>query len=262
MLRKMLQYFYTTLLPERTKQTIDLYKNLRLSTVEGFTEKKIIALSPHPDDDILACGGSLHLCSQRGAHVTSVYMTDGRQGSKTITGDDLVALRQDEAHQAAAVIGIDNLVFLDNRDTELTLSAKTTGDLATLFGELQPEAVFLPHLMDNHCDHQATNRIFCALIRSIPPLRCYAWGLWTPLPDYNLAIDVTSCLDVKKQAIMKHKTQLAGSDLIQASLSMMKYYSIMSGRYDGSGWAEVFQVMTSLEYLRLAKVLGWKEKQF
>ena len=41
---------------------------------------RVLVFSPHPDDDILGCGGSLMVHVSKGAKVTIIYMTSGEAG--------------------------------------------------------------------------------------------------------------------------------------------------------------------------------------
>lgn len=76
----------------------------------------------------------------------------------------LVSIRREEAKNAAEVIGINNLIFLEEEDSKLSASHETVNDLRKIFLDIKPGAVFLPSFMDNHIDRLSTNRIFLSLI--------------------------------------------------------------------------------------------------
>lgn len=258
MLRRILRYVYRQLLPADLRQSVDLFPCLRGETIRDcLSEQRILVLSPHPDDDVIGAGGTLHRYHQKGAHITSLYLTDGRAGSRTYAESELIAIRQAEARQAADIVGIDQLIFLDHRDSELALTPETLKELTQVLEKTRPEAVFLPFFLDDHADHMATNRIFLAAAERYPNCLCYAFGLWRLLPTYNFTVDITNCIDLKKQAIQAHASQVAECDLVGGSLGISKYYSIISGRFDGTGWAEVFIRCPLREYKRLAEAVAW-----
>ncbi|HZX48060.1 MAG TPA: PIG-L deacetylase family protein [Nitrospirota bacterium] len=269
-MKGLLRYIYRNLLTARLQRSIDnycyfsgihrsiaIFKHLTMAKIDGLNEKKILILSPHPDDDIIGCGGTLQKYRQKGAEITCLYMTDGRKGNPAYNEDGLAIKRKEEARRAAEVIGINRLIFLDNRDGELTASSLNITELIRILHEIKPDAVFLPFLLDTHRDHMATNRIFLGAIKSMPPFMCYAFGIWTPLPAFNLSVDITPYVDIKRKAMEEHRSQTEWFDLTGASFGLSKYYSIMSNGRDGKGWAEVYIVCPSDEYARLGKAIGW-----
>lgn len=256
-MRKIIRFFYKQLLPKRMRQSIDLFHNLRVSDIESVKEKKILVISPHPDDDVVGCGGLIHKCYLSGAEIVSVYMTDGRKGNSKFNEDELVSVRKEESKRAAKIIGIKKCLFLDNKDGELALSRKTVDELSVIINDLKPEAVFLPFLIDNHNDHMMTNRIFLEASVSLPSIMCYTWGLWSSLPGVNLMVDITKYIDVKREAIEQFKSQIKMSDLVEASLGISKYYSMFIGEESKGKWAELFCACSLAEYRRLASVIDW-----
>ena len=71
------------------------------------------------DDETIACGGVMHRYVKQGASVTIVYMTDGRKGNPNYDGDKLMRLRKAETKAAADIIGVKDLIYLDNPEGEL-----------------------------------------------------------------------------------------------------------------------------------------------
>ena len=256
-MRSILRYVYKNLLPASFSQSIDIFSHLRMPRVDSLKERKILVLSPHPDDDVIGCGGTIHQYYLRGAEITSVYMTDGRKGNPGYEEDELVSIRKEEAKRAAEIVGINRLIFLDNKDSELSVSPETTAELSRIINDLKPEAIILPFLIDNHTDHIATNEIFLSSVNSSHSFMCYAYGIWTPLSAFNLNVDITPHIDLKIKAMEEHRSQTEGFNLVEASLGLTKYYSVMTG--GNNGWAEVFIVCPLNEYKRLAEVIGWRK---
>lgn len=253
-MKRLLKYIYKQLLPSRIRQSIDLFTYLKMLKVDGLCEKKVLVLAPHPDDDIIGCGGTLYRYHLMGSEIAVVYMTDGRKGNNRHKEDDLIFIRQNEARSASRIIGIDRLIFLDNRDAGLAASPKTVTELSEILSDYKPEAVFLPFFMDNHCDHRATSQIFFLAARSFPSCMCYSYGIWTPLPTFNIMSDITTCLQTKILALQEHKSQLEDVDFTEAVKGISRYHSAMSG---GDGYAEIFIACPVKEYQRLGKAIGW-----
>ncbi len=254
MLRAILRYTYKKILPKHMREYVDVFNTLRLSTHDDFTQRRVLVLSPHPDDDILGCAGLLHMYHLRGAQIMSVYMTDGRRGSTTIQEDKLVCIRQQEARQAASIVGIKNVLFLNNKDGELAFNSANVARLTEILKTFKPEAIFLPFFMDSHNDHRLTNRIFLSAVNTLPAMLCYTFGIWNPLTVFNCSVDITPYIEIKKEAVRAHISQMENIDLCEVFLGLNKYYAAISGR---GGWAEVFIVCTSKEYKRLTEVAIW-----
>lgn len=254
-MKNLTRYIYKNLLPARIRQSIDLFAHLRMPKVDGLQEKKVLVLSPHPDDDVIGCGGTLYRYRLTGAEIAVVYMTDGRKGNDRYREDELVRIRQEEAKKASKIIGINRLIFLDNKDSELTPSRKTVTELSAVLNDYKPEAIFLPFFMDNHPDHRATSQIFFSAAGSLTSSMCYSYGIWTPMPTSNIVSDITACFEKKMLALSEHKSQLELMDLTEAAKGLSRYYSILNG---GNGYAELFIACPLNEYRRLGAAIGWK----
>lgn len=256
MIRHAVRYLYRNLLPLPVRRSLDLFAQLRSTAtapIDVPAEKRILVLAPHPDDDIFGCGGTLHRCHLNGSIITSVYLTDGGQGNRAESGD-LVGTRRREAERAAAIIGIDELVFLENRDGQLQCTPEAVSSVARLLERTRPDAVFLPFLLDNHPDHQVTSDIFIeAAARVSGDLVCYGYEIWTPLPVPNCVVDITKELPVKMTAIEQHASQLRDLNLRNAFLGMAQYRSVASGFRNGH--AEAFIRCSLAEYRRLREVV-------
>src|SRR5437667_10674097 len=51
------------------------------SPFQEWNNKTIMIFSPHPDDDIISCGGALAFLSGRGNRLILVYLTNGEKGT-------------------------------------------------------------------------------------------------------------------------------------------------------------------------------------
>lgn len=212
---------------------------------------RVLVLSPHPDDDVIGCGGTLYKHCRAGDEVTVVYLTDGRKGHADPTDEDsLVVERRKEAEAAAKVIGIKNLVFLDNRDTKLKRSTETVEQMSKLLEETRPDIVYLPFFLDNHKDHLAANEIFVASCESGNyRLQCYAYEAWTAIVP-NCVVDISECIAPKLEAIKQHKTQ-ANLDFV-AKVGGLNAYRSMAA--PDTKYAEAFYTCAAKDYVRLFRL--------
>ncbi len=208
-----------------------------------FALKKVMVFAPHPDDDILGCGGTLAQHTKKGAQVTIVYMTSGdAEKLSGVTGPELARIREEEAKKGAAKVGVSDLVFLRHPDGKLARSQEIVKEVAALILKYKPEVIYMPHKEDAHKDHQTTFWIVEKAIREvstvgahrIPLVLCYE--VWTPLQKFTHKIDTSDFIEIKLAALSEHKSQLAGAsntNYVDAVKALNRYRGIMTwvGQY-------------------------------
>lgn len=225
---------------------------------------RVLVLAPHMDDETLGCGGSLRRHVAAGESVTIAYMTDGRKGDPALNArrlppdererleDALAAVRREEATHAAAMLGVRDLRFLDNRDQELRVTPHTRRQVRELLEEIHPDLVYLPFPTDHHPDHRATNRIFLAALavcRATEAPLCCGYEVWAPLAP-NCLVDITSVADLKERALAQFRSQMTTIDFSRCIMGLHAYRSIV--HLHGRGFAEAFVLLPAAAYRRAA----------
>jgi len=213
----------------------------------------VLVAAPHPDDDIIGCGGSMTRLSRAGHRVTIVYMTSGDAGGLTLEGEELARIREDEAKQAAGILGIDDLVFLRNPDGYLEPSRENMLKLVQIIRHRKPDLAYLPHAREDHSDHKATHDLCAEAIRraggpwfreagkepwSVSTTLCYE--VWTPLSEISYVEDITLSMPLKIEAIRSHRSQLAFIPYDDMTMSLNRFRGITTGR---GRYCECFQVL-------------------
>ncbi len=200
--------------------------------------ERILVFSPHPDDDVLGCGGTLIKQVGMGSQVTVVYVTagdasDGWHGTK----EELILTRENEAKKATEKMGISDLVFLRGPDGKLSVTKERVKKVTDLIAKYRPDIIFVPHAKDGHKDHQKTFHIVKqALTKGMhtespwhePLILCYE--VWTPLKNVTHDIDISDVMDKKLSALAEHKSQLAYFDYIQLAKMRGRNRGKTSGR--------------------------------
>jgi N-acetylglucosamine malate deacetylase 1 len=69
---------------------------------------RVLAVSAHPDDLEILCGGTLARFVREGHTVTMCHVSAGDRGSFVHTSEEIAAIRLAEARQAAALIGAEH----------------------------------------------------------------------------------------------------------------------------------------------------------
>jgi LmbE family N-acetylglucosaminyl deacetylase len=222
----------------------------------GYQSLRILVIAPHPDDDILGCGGSIAQHIRKGDCVTIVYMTSGEamENAPRSAAHNLKTLREQEARAAANVLGVTNLIFLCYPDGQLPqpknpeLNAKIVIQLIEKLREHKPDILYIPHKYDKHADHRITNELVLQAIAQTKQAPHEAWlaaltilcyEIWTPLQNANRHVDISHLIDLKLTALRKHASQLNKRAYDDAILGLNRYRGVMMGK--GARYAESFE---------------------
>jgi LmbE family N-acetylglucosaminyl deacetylase len=222
--------------------------------IEDFSERRIVVLAPHFDDESIGCGGVISKHAMAGAEILLVYLTNGRRGRLDLhrTGmsaeeaaradDELSETRKSEARQAAQILGVKRIQFFDAPETLLDATPDLVKRVAEILRFEKPSVVYLPWILDGHCDHLATNRIFRAALCQVPPelrhnIRCRGYEISSPLFATNVA-DISDVIEIKRRAIESFPSQLLCADYVRETLSLNAYRSRHCSA--GKGYAEAF----------------------
>lgn len=180
--------------------------------------ERLLVLAPHPDDEVIGCGGVVALHLEANRKVRVVVATDGTAAEAA--GDDRDAYRiRREAESSAALErlgrGVD-LQFLRFRDRELDASRDLlAAQLRAQLETFKPDLVLVPSPIEFHPDHLTLSRVFCAVIERDPSLfadlavaRVAFYEVTQPIRP-NALVDITRVAEAKYAAIGVHKSQSA-----------------------------------------------------
>lgn len=210
--------------------------------------RTVLAVFAHPDDESLACGGTLAMLAEAGARVVLVCASRGERGS--VSGPDrddaLGDERSREIRDAARALGLSGVVLLDYPDGELRWArvSELHADIVMAVARLAPAAVitFGPDGLYWHEDHIAIHERTTTAVRAFgaaAPALYYVtmregtmravvdaaaargWkptphGFWSLAPDVfglhaeppTFVVDVADWVPQKLAAIRCHKTQM------------------------------------------------------
>lgn len=138
---------------------------------------RVLAVFPHPDDETVACGGTLRRLAQLHRDVTLLVLTSGELGAGAgVPKGELAARRRAETRDAAAHLGVSRLLHWELPDGGLADSRAELRDrLQSLLAELRPGLVLTygPDGLYGHPDHVVCSQLVtetCARARPEPRL--------------------------------------------------------------------------------------------
>jgi LmbE family N-acetylglucosaminyl deacetylase len=199
----------------------------------------VVVLAPHMDDEVLGCGGTLARHVQAGASVAVIFLTDGRYGSRANAAlpdsereraeRALMDLRKQEARQAAGILGVGDITFLDEEDGRLRADPRVCLQLRQLLEQRQPDIVYLPFFLDNHRDHRATSSVLLSATAGTGlDFQCRGYEVWTPLFP-NLVVEIDATIELKKSALACYASQLADMDYVHTGIGLSAFRSSATG---------------------------------
>ena len=193
----------------------------------NLTGKRVLVLAPHPDDEVIACGGSLALHAKAGDPLKIVFATNGAKGdlSEKMIREEYVELRQKEAWEACACLGVTDLEFWSYEDRALAGSRGALRQMMDLLEGFRPELVYAPSPLEFHPDHRATCLLLCDAIGSCSQdFQVAFYEIGQPL-SVNHLVDITGVLELKKRALGFYKSQLKEREYEDFTIALNRYRS-------------------------------------
>jgi LmbE family N-acetylglucosaminyl deacetylase len=198
-----------------------------LAPLREFTgDDDVLVLAPHADDEVLGCGGLICEALALGRAPAIVIVTDGSGShprSQRYPRPRLIALRQAEAREAAAILGVASgrIRFLGLPDTAAPIAGpafdRAVEAIVCLACELGCRTLCATWEFDPHCDHLAVARMAKAAsaILQCRHLSYPVWG-WTLPDDTELGeivlsgwrLPVAAHQGMKDRALRAHSSQL------------------------------------------------------
>lgn len=224
--------------------------------------QRYLFVGPHPDDIEIGAGATAAKLAAMGKDVCFLICTDGRFGDGSapegIRGDKLVELRKEEAVKSAAVLGVNDVRFLNLSDGGFYEYKDLVCGVAQMAGEFRPDVIFAPDpdvTSECHSDHRnvgnAVRQVACLAPYSgimaeydakAAPIKALAFYM-TAKP--NRFVRTKKYLKLQKKSIFDcHRSQFPdNSDEGKAIRLYLKLRAIDFGLRSGKGRAEGFRVL-------------------
>ena len=187
----------------------------------------VLAVTPHPDDAEVGAGGAIAHWAAQGRKVVLVVCTNGDKGTEDrgITSKELAATRHEEQLEAAEVLGIAEVVFLDHPDQGLEESDELLEQIVRQIRTHRPETVVTVAPGDGyirHRDHYVAGRVTLDAVfpyardhlaypehlrQGLEPHKVrevYLWGAKEP----DAFVDISDTFQAKRDALFRHASQV------------------------------------------------------
>jgi LmbE family N-acetylglucosaminyl deacetylase len=234
--------------------------------VDGI--RRILVVTAHPDDVDFGAAGSVAAWTDAGVEVAYCIATDGDAGGsdRSVSREDMAALRRVEQSEAAKAVGVSDLTFLGFPDGRLTPGLELRRAIARVIRRFRPDRVVAQspernwaRIYASHPDHLAAGEAaVCAVYpdarnpfafpelldeglepHTVPQL----WVMATDRADR--VVDVTDYFDLKLAALRSHRSQVGDGEHLEDLLrNWMSGTASAAGMPEGS-LAEAFHVVST-----------------
>jgi LmbE family N-acetylglucosaminyl deacetylase len=217
-----------------------------------------LIIAPHPDDEILGCGGTIKKLSASGTRVVVLVAT---RGKKEMYSEERILNVRNEARKAHKILGVTETRFLDfpAPDLDRVSLAEISGAISEVIREYDIATVYLPHYGDIHHDHRVifqAGLVAARPVNGIPVKSIFSYETlseteWAaPLGDMTFIptrfVNISDFFNLKLEAMKCFKSQLRDFPNPR-SLKAIEALANLRGSTVGFNYAEAFMTIRIIE---------------
>jgi len=178
---------------------------------------KILVISPHPDDEVLGCGGTM---AKHSINKDEVYLCIVTKGYEPDWSKEFMENMKEQIDESSKTLGVKETYFLDYPTAKLdTVSQKKLNEsFFEIIEKIKPDILYFPHKGDLNKDHRI---IFESVLVASRPINhkikrilSYEvlseteWGQQIEPFIPNVYVDVSETFTKKIEAMNAYKSEL------------------------------------------------------
>jgi len=189
---------------------------------------RALAIAAHPDDLEYGASGAIAAWTKQGKDIRYLLVTRGEAGIDGLDPERCGPLREQEQREAAALVGVSTVEFLDHRDGTIEYGVPLRRDLAAAIRRHQPELIITGNYHDswpgggwNSPDHRNVGRAVLDALGDagnrwiFPDIEGEPWKgvryvavAGSPLATH--AVDISATMEEAVASLGAHKAYLEG----------------------------------------------------
>jgi len=222
--------------------------------------KRILVLSPHADDELLGCGGTLlKLKQQKDINIQLVLMSCFTSFMNHLQCEVTADERYREFIECSSYISTEKPIYLFPKRLEDVSSSKIITEIDYVIRYFKPTTIFIPE-PSYHQDHQITYKCGIASCRptfghqSIKDIYLYEipTSIWSGAENIyhpNIYSDITPFVDTKISIFQQiYKSQYSESLREKLSDKGIRSYANYRGIESNFDYAETFMLLKSTNH--------------
>lgn len=187
----------------------------------------VVVVTPHPDDAEFGVAGTVAKWTREGKQVVYVVCTNGNKGTSNpeTKPDELAKIRQNEQRAAAELLGVREVVFLENQDQGLEDTPEFRKQIVRMIRRYRPETVVTADPYRRyiwHRDHRIAGQVTIDAVfpyardhlaypdlieEGLQPHKVKEMLFWAS-ENINYLSDITATFDLKLAALRCHESQV------------------------------------------------------
>ncbi len=222
----------------------------------------VLVVAAHPDDEVLACGGTIARHAAEGDDVHVILVADGTSSRpQAAARRDLIEARSSEAARAAKILRTQPPRMLGFPDQRLDSGSllDLTQALESVIPDVRPSVVYTHHGADLNLDHRLVFQAVLTACRPVPDstvtkfytfetVSSTEWSAHAIGPGFRPSrfVDISGHLDTKLSALAAYASELRDFPHPR-SLEAVKALALFRGASAGLRAAEAFEVIRDIE---------------
>jgi N-acetylglucosamine malate deacetylase 1 len=197
---------------------------------EVDSNSRVLVLSPHHDEAIIRCGGTIAKLARGGAHIKVVFMTDTCYENEVGLSCKLVPIDWKEVEDSLAAIRCYEFEHLNMPCLGMCCDIESLRMLYRVIDYYSPDIILLPCAEDLHPDNKMTGLLAAHALKEYESsLTLYSYMLWGgPYP--NTLVEIAETMDDKIKAARAKRSWALQVDLETKLLEMNIFSHIPTGK--------------------------------
>ncbi|HVV75601.1 MAG TPA: PIG-L deacetylase family protein, partial [Mycobacteriales bacterium] len=227
--------------------------------------ERVLCVMAHPDDVDFGLAGTVASWTDTGIEVSYCMITSGDAGGfdPSVPREAIAGIREREQTAAAKEVGVTDLRFLGYPDGQLEVSLGLRRDISRVIRQVRPQRVVCQspernweRIYGSHPDHLAAGEAtMCAVypdsrnpftfVDTIGDLEAWTVNeVWiSSAGKANHYVDITKQFERKKQALMRHESQIESAESLHNILHFWNGGNAQAAGLPEGSYAEAFWVM-------------------
>lgn len=224
-----------------------------MAPIRDWAAQPTLVLSPHPDDEVIGCGGTLMDIREAGGSIVIAQVTDGSDSAAFIseTEEQRRTIRLEESARVAEALGASELICLRADNRSFTATPELRDRIREILERVRPGLVFVPSFTDIHPDHRTVLRLVADAMQEMNETRFdialyEVWSLVAPTHVH----DVSARMSRIEELLLLYETALKVDDYVHMVADRLLFHACE--QRDQPGYIEAFHVIPASRFRTLA----------